>query len=249
MSDGKIDVISRSTTWTFDRDARVDFAAINFYDKQALLVKDPSIKSIKDLNDHVLCAMNATTTLKRLSSIAHHSKQPIKELRSYASRDSLEQDFISGHCDALSMGMHFINDFKQKYANQPIIRSAIIVPISAIANEPYSIVVRQDDSQWEDIVRWTVNAMIVAEGVGLSQKNIDSRCSSTSQQSYEVAAFCQNTDSETIKLLGLKKDFAHQIIKQVGNYADVYERNFGSDSKRGLNQIEGEGRLYVMPFL
>ncbi len=247
LQSGEIDVLSRNTTWTMSRDTSMGMvfpAAVVYYDGQGFLVnKKLGVKSAKELDGATVCIQAGTTTELNLADYfrAHGMKYvPITYDKSDESAKGLE----SGRCDVLT------SDQSQLYAQR--IKMAqpdqfVVLP-EVISKEPLGPVVRPGDHEWFSIVRWTHFAMLTAEELGVSSKNADEmRKSSTNPEVRRLLG----VDGDFGKPLGIGQDWAYQIIKQVGNYGEVFERNIGQDSPlkiaRGINALWKNGGLQYAP--
>ncbi len=245
LQSGEIDVLSRVTTWTLTRDTSLglNFAGVNYYDGQGFMVKkDLGVKNADELNGATFCVNKGTTTELNLADYA--KKQGFKY--NSVTTDTIEQtksSFEAGRCDALT------TDQSRLYALKTTLKdpsSAIVLP-NVISKEPLGPVVRQGDDTWFNIVRWSLNAMISAEELGVSSSNVNKP-----SKNAEVNRLLGNTGSMG-KYLNLDKKWSYNIIKQVGNYSESFERNIGTSTpiniSRGLNALWTEGGiLYSPPF-
>lgn len=245
LQSGEIDVLSRITTWTLTRDTSLglNFAGVNYYDGQGFMVKkDLGVKDANELNGATFCVNKGTTTELNL---ADYAKKQGFDYNS-VTNDTIEQtklSFEAGRCDALTTDQSRLYALKTTLKN-PL--STIILP-NIISKEPLGPVVRQGDDVWFKIVRWSLNAMIGAEDLGISSDNVDQPSNNT-----EVNRLLGNT-GEMGKYLSLDKKWAYNIIKQVGNYSESFERNIGLNTpiniSRGLNALWKDGGiLYSPPF-
>ncbi len=247
LQSGEIDVLSRNTTWTMSRDTSMGMvfpAAVVYYDGQGFLInKKLGVKSAKELDGATVCIQAGTTTELNLADYfrAHGMKYvPITYDKSDESAKGLE----SGRCDVLT------SDQSQLYAQR--IKMAqpdqfVVLP-EVISKEPLGPVVRPGDHEWFSIVRWTHFAMLTAEELGVTSKNVDEiRKSSTNPEVRRLLG----VDGDFGKPLGIGQDWAYQIVKQVGNYGEVFERNIGQDSPlkiaRGINALWKNGGLQYAP--
>ncbi len=245
LQSGEIDILSRVTTWTLTRDASLglNFAGVMYYDGQGFMVKKSlGVKDADELDGATFCVNKGTTTELNLADYA--KKQGFRYKT--ASADTIEQtksNFEMSRCDALT------TDQSQLYALKTSLKdpsSAIVLP-NVISKEPLGPVVRQGDDKWFNIVRWTLNAMITAEELGVTSATVDNP-----SRNAEVNRLLGNSGTMG-EYLGLDKKWAYNIIKQVGNYSESFERNIGVDTPinitRGLNALWKDGGiLYSPPF-
>lgn len=245
LQSGEIDVLSRVTTWTLTRDASLGliFAGVNYYDGQGFMVKKAlGIKNAKSLNGATFCVNKGTTTELNL---ADYAKQKGFDYH-ISITDTIAQtksNFEADRCDALT------TDQSRLYALRTTLKkpsSAIVLP-NVISKEPLGPVVRQGDDQWLNIVRWSLNAMISAEELGITSSNVDKPT-----KNAEVKRLLGRSGTLG-KYLGLNKKWSYNIIKQVGNYSESFERNIGINTpiniSRGLNALWKDGGiLYSPPF-
>lgn len=245
LQSGEIDVLSRVTTWTLTRDASLGliFAGVNYYDGQGFMVKKAlGIKNAKSLNGATFCINKGTTTELNL---ADYAKQEGFDYH-ISITDTIAQtksNFEADRCDALT------TDQSRLYALRTTLKkpsSAIVLP-NVISKEPLGPVVRQGDDQWLNIVRWSLNAMISAEELGITSSNVDKPT-----KNAEVKRLLGRSGTLG-KYLGLDKKWSYNIIKQVGNYSESFERNIGINTpiniSRGLNALWKDGGiLYSPPF-
>ena len=248
LQSGEADLLSRNTTWTFARDSALgfDFAAITFYDGQGFMVpKKLKVKSVKDLGGASICLLTGTTTELNLADYFRTHGMPYSPVV-FEGPDEAVAAYGSGRCDAFTTDRSGLAAQRVRLPNP---EEHVVLP-EVISKEPLGPLVRHGDNQWEDIVRWTIYAMILAEEKGLSSKNIDQVKKTT--RDPEVKRLL-GLEGDLGKKLGLDNDWAYQVIKHMGNYGEVYERNVGPNTAlkldRGLNaQWTQGGLLYAPPF-
>ncbi len=223
MANGESDVLSRTTTWTLLRDTQLglDFTSINFYDGQGFMVpKDSGITSALDLKGASVCVLTGTTTELNLADYGRVNNLNIQSL-TFEDGNVRNDTYLQGGCDALTNDKSGLASNKAAFPNPD---DHIILP-ETISKEPLGPVVRQNDSQWMDIVKWTIFVMVAAEELGLSSSNVDdARANSTNAEVRRMLGVEGNLHEG----LGLSKDWAYNIIKQVGNYDEMYERSMGN---------------------
>ncbi|ACA20157.1 cationic amino acid ABC transporter, periplasmic binding protein [Methylobacterium sp. 4-46] len=246
LQSGEVDVLSRNTTWTMSRDTALglDFPAVNFYDGQGFMVKKKlGVTSAKQLDGASICTQQGTTTELNLADYFRANKLKY-EVVAFATSDETFKAYDSGRCDA------FTTDASGLYAER--LRAAnpddnIVLP-EVISKEPLGPAVRHGDSQWADIVRWTHYAMLNAEEAGITQANVDQMVKATDNPDVKRILGTEGKFGEGI---GLSNDWAYRIIKLVGNYGEVFERNVGQGSplkiQRGVNALWSKGGLQYGP--
>jgi general L-amino acid transport system substrate-binding protein len=245
LQSGEVDVLIRNTTWTMSRDTSLglNFTGINYYDGQGFLVrKSLGVNSALELNGASVCVQQGTTTELNLADFfrSHNIKY---EVVAFGSAAETVKAYDSGRCDA------FTTDASALYAERLRLVNPddhIVLP-EIISKEPFAASVRHGDDQWFDLVQWTLFAMINAEDLGVSQANVDEQMSSTNPEIKRLLG----TEGNFGETVGLTKDWAYRIIKKVGNYGDVFERNLGEKSplkiKRGLNALWTKGGIMYAP--
>lgn len=157
--------------------------------------------------------------------------------------DELNNAFFAGRCDVNTTDRSGLAAIRNKLAKNP--DDYVVLP-EAISKEPLAPAVRQGDSEWSDLVRWSVYAMIEAEELGIDSKNVDEKLKSTDPNVQRLLGVTPGMG----KNLGVDEKWAYNIIKQVGNYGEVYERNISKPLglSRGLNALWKDGGLmYAMP--
>jgi len=240
-----VDILSRNSTWSMSREESYDlyFPAVAYYDGQGfMLPRSRKIDSALDLNDSKVCVQEATTTQLNLSDYFRANNMKYQEMK-FGKLDDVIKAYDSGQCDTLTA------DVSQLYAlrlNLGKPGDHVILP-DVISKEPLAPVVRQRDDDWMMVVKWTLYAMINAEELGITSKNIDEALKSKKPDVMRLVG----TEGSYGEDLGLTRDWAVRIIRHVGNYGEVYERNVGSESRlkipRGLNQLWSAGGIQYAP--
>ncbi|HEB69961.1 MAG TPA: amino acid ABC transporter substrate-binding protein [Desulfobulbus sp.] len=245
LQSGEIDVLVRGTTWTLTRDTSLglNFAGVNYYDGQGFMVsKKLGVKSAKELDGAAICIQAGTTTELNLADYFTQNKMKYEPVV-FDSHDQTIKGFEAGRCDVLTSDQSQLYGLRTHLANPS---DAILLP-EIISKEPLGPVVRQGDDGWFNIVRWTFFAMVDAEDMGVTSKNIDKMKKSDNPGIRRLLGL----EGIKGKSLGLADDWSYQIIKQVGNYGEVFERNVGMDSplkiKRGLNALWSKGGIQYAP--
>jgi len=246
LQSGEIDVLARNTTWTMSRDTSlgIDFAAVNYYDGQGFMVRKVlKVSSALELNDASVCVQQGTTTELNLADYFRSNHMSLKTV-TFASVDEALKAYDSGRCDA------YTTDSSGLYGSRVLLADpgANIVLPEIISKEPLSPAVRQGDDAWEDVVRWTHHAMLDAEELGVNKNNVDDQKNSTNPEIRRLLGL----EGQFGEGMGLTNDWAYRIIKAVGNYGEVFERNVGQGSPlkiaRGLNALWTKGGLqYGLP--
>lgn len=245
LQSGEIDVLVRGTTWTLTRDTSLglNFAGVNYYDGQGFMVsKKLGIKSAKELDGAAICIQSGTTTELNLADYFTQNKMKYEPVV-FDSHDQTIKGFEAGRCDVLTSDQSQLYGLRTHLPNP---EDAVLLP-EIISKEPLGPVVRQGDDGWFNIVRWSFFAMVNAEDMGVTSKNIDDMKKSENPGIRRLLGL----EGIKGKSLGLSDDWAYQIIKQVGNYGEVFERNVGMDSplkiKRGLNALWSKGGIQYAP--
>jgi len=247
LQSGETDVLTRNTTWTLTREADLGFlfGPPNYYDGQGFMVaKKLGVKSAKELNGATICVQSGTTTELNLSDYFRTHQMSFKPLV-IEKLDETENAFYSGRCDAFTADRSGLAGSRAGRATNP--DDYVILP-EVISKEPLAPAVRQGDDEWFDIVRWTVFALIDAEEKGVNSKNVDAMKKSTDPEIQRMLGVVPGMG----KSLHIGNDWAYDIIKQVGNYGEIFDRDVGKDSAlkldRGVNALWTEGGLmYAMP--
>mgnify|MGYP003627444320 FL=1 len=245
LQSGEIDVLSRNTTWTLTRDASLglNFAGVNYYDGQGFMVtKKLGVKSALELDGAAVCIQAGTTTELNLADYfrLHNMKYSAVV---FDTSDQTISGFESGRCDMLTSDQSQLYALRIKLADPS---SAIVLP-EVISKEPLGPVVRQGDDQWFNIVKWSMYALLNAEEMGVTAANVDAMKTSDNPNIKRLLG----TEGEGGANLGLGADWAYQIVKQVGNYGEMFERNVGQGSAlkigRGLNALWSQGGIQYAP--
>ena len=248
MANGESDVLSRTTTWTLFRDTQLglDFTTVNFYDGQGFMVtNDLGVNSALELAGATVCVLTGTTTELNLTD---YSRTNSLDINPVVFEDSNVRDstFFSGGCDAITNDKSSLASTRAKAPDQSIFT---ILP-ETISKEPLGPVVRQNDSQWNDIVMWSLFAMVNAEELGLNSGNVDEmKASSTNPEVRRMLG----VEGDLNQGLGLGPDWAYNIVKLVGNYAENYEKHMGAKTVMNIpragsvNDLWTKGGLMYSP--
>lgn len=247
LQSGEIDLLTRNATQTLSRDTDLglNFAHVNYYDGQGFLIsKDLGVTSAKELEGATVCVLPGTTTEQNVADYFRVQKMSMKPVV-IESTAELSKAFFAGRCDVMTSDASQLAGIR---AVAPNPQSYTILP-EIISKEPLAPAVRHGDDQWLDIVNYSVMAMIEAEELGITSANVDEMKAS---EDPKVKRFLGVTEGNG-KALGLSEDWAYNIIKLVGNYGEVFERNVGVNTplmiERGLNALWTNGGLmYTPPF-
>ena len=244
LASGDVDVLIRNTTWTMSRDYQgMDFPAINYFDGQGFMVKKSAkISSALELSGATVCVQQGTTTELNLADFFRANNLPFTAV-TFATSDETIHAYDSGRCDA------FTTDASALYAERLRLTAPddnMVLP-EIISKEPFSAAVRHGDNQWGDIVRWTHYALLTAEEDGVTQANIDEMLKSDKPDIKRLLG----VEGDFGVGLGLDNKWAYNIIKALGNYGEVFERNLGAASplkvERGYNMLWTKKGLQYAP--
>ena len=245
LQSGEIDILSRNTTWTHTRDTSLglNFAGTIYYDGAGFMVrKDLGVKSATELDGAAACIQAGTSTELAIADYFREKKMSYKVV-TFDTSDQTRGGFESGRCDFL------VSDQSQLYALRIGLKNpagAIVLP-EVISKEPLGPVVRQGDDSWFNAVKWVVNASIEGEFQGVTSANAKKLRQSGKPGQKRLLG----TEGDLGKKLGLSADWAYNVISQVGNYSESFERNVGSGSPlkiaRGLNAQWNKGGILYSP--
>ncbi|MBD1556801.1 amino acid ABC transporter substrate-binding protein [Vibrio sp. S9_S30] len=245
LQSGEIDVLSRNTTWTSHRDTALglNFIGVNYYDGQGFMVKKSlGLSSAKELDGASVCVQSGTTTELNLADYFRNQGMSYKPVVFDTSAQT-SKGFDSGRCDVLTTDQSGLYSLRLNLKDPA---SAVVLP-EIISKEPLGPAVRQGDDAWFNIAKWTLNTMINAEEYGITSKNADQMLKSKDPNIKRILG----VDGPKGKGLGLADDWGYQIVKQVGNYGESFERTVGADSpleiSRGVNALWNAGGLMYAP--
>lgn len=245
LQSGEVDILSRNTTWTMSRDTSLgfDFAGVIYYDGQGFIVKKESkITSAAQLGGATICTQTGTTTELNMADYFRGQNMTYKVL-AYEKNEEALSAYDEKRCDA------YTTDASGLHAQRLILKNPgehLVLP-EVISKEPLGPAIRQGDAQWEDIVRWTLFALVNAEDLGVTQGNVDQMKASASPEIKRLLG----SEGAYGEAMGLQSDWAASIIKAVGNYGEIFERNVGPKTPlgipRGLNALWKNGGLMYAP--
>ncbi|TDL77673.1 transporter substrate-binding domain-containing protein [Palleronia sediminis] len=249
LASGEIDVLSRNTTWTFsrDNDLKFEFAGVNYYDGQGFIVpRDLGVTSAKDLDGATVCVQTGTTTELNLADFFRKnniSYEPVP----IETNGEAQQQYLAGACDAYTTDASGLAATRATFEDP----SAHVILPEIISKEPLGPLVRHGDSEWGDIVRWTLNALIAAEELGVTSANVADMASSAGD-SPEINRLL-GTEGNLGEMIGLDANWAVNAIAAGGNYGELFAKNIGEETpiglSRGLNaQWTDGGLMYSPPF-
>ncbi|MCB1422719.1 MAG: amino acid ABC transporter substrate-binding protein [Nitratireductor sp.] len=245
LQSGEVDVLSRNTTWTMSRDTTLglNFAGVNYYDGQGFMVrKDLGVKSALELSGASVCTNTGTTTELNVADYFRANKLEY-EIVAFEKADEVVAAYDAGRCDVYTTDQSGLYAQRLKLTNPA---DHVVLP-EIISKEPLGPVVRQGDDQWFNIVKWTHFAMVNAEELGVSKANFGEMMGSENPGVKRLLG----TEGEFGSALGLGNDWAANIIKLVGNYAEVFDANVGPDTdlaiSRGTNDLWSRGGLQYAP--
>ncbi|MEM9350967.1 MAG: amino acid ABC transporter substrate-binding protein [Pseudomonadota bacterium] len=248
LAAGEIDMLARNTTWTFSRDVdlKFEFTGINYYDGQGFMVPAAlGVTSAKELDGATVCIQTGTTTELNLADffrVNNISYEPVP----IETGSEAVQLFLAGSCDVYTTDRSAL---AAQRANFPTPDDYVVLP-EVVSKEPLGPLVRHGDNQWGDIVRWTLNALITAEELGVTSDNIETLAGGTDNPEINRLLGTEGTLGE---MLGLEPDFAKNAIMVEGNYGEIFANNIGEATNiglaRGLNaQWTDGGLIYSPPF-
>jgi general L-amino acid transport system substrate-binding protein len=246
LQSGEVDLLSRTTTYTLTRDTALgfDFTGVNYYDGQGFMVnKKLGVKSAKELNGATVCVQPGTTTELNLADYFRANKMTFKPVV-IEKIEEVRAAFFAGRCDVFTTDASGL--YATRAANAPNPDDYIILP-EIISKEPLGPVVRHGDNQFADIVRWALYAMVEAEEYGITSKNVDEMLKSDNPSIKRILGVTPGMG----KALGVDEKWVYNIVKQVGNYGESFDRNVGAGSPlkiaRGQNELWTKGGLQYAP--
>jgi general L-amino acid transport system substrate-binding protein len=246
LQSGEVDVLSRNTTWTMGRDTALGlkFAGVMYYDGQGFMVKkDLGVSAASELGGASVCTQTGTTTELNLADYFRANNMEY-EVVAFENNDEVIAAYEAGRCDVFTTDASGLYATRLRFANP---EEHMVLP-EIISKEPLGPVVRQGDDQWFNVVKWTYYALLVAEELGVEQGNVDEMMTSENPEIKRLVG-AEGSFGEAI---GLSNDWAVNIIKAVGNYGEIFDRNVGPETplgiERGINNLWTEGGIqYGMP--
>ncbi|UWQ14776.1 amino acid ABC transporter substrate-binding protein [Aliiroseovarius sp. M344] len=249
LASGEVDMLARNTTWTLSRDVdlKFDFIGVNYYDGQGFLVsKEMGVSSAKDLDGATVCIQTGTTTELNLADFFRANNISYEPVPIETNAEG-QQQYLAGACDTYTTDASGLAATRATFEDP----SAHVVLPEIISKEPLGPLVRHGDNEWGDIVRWTLNALISAEEMGITSANIG-ELSAAAGDNPEINRIL-GTEGNLGEMLGLDADWAKRAIMAGGNYGEVFAKNIGESTPialaRGLNaQWKDGGLIYSPPF-
>jgi general L-amino acid transport system substrate-binding protein len=239
-------MLPRNTTWTLTRDTSLglNFTGVNYYDGQGFLVsKDLGVKSATEMDGASFCIQAGTTTELNLADYFRTNKMSYTPI-TFDTSDQTVKAFEAGRCDALTSDQSQLYALRIKLANP---ENAVVLP-EVISKEPLGPVVRQGDDEWFNIVKWMLFAMVNAEELGITSANVDEMKAKSTDPNVRRLLGLEGVKGEW---MGLPDNWGYNVIKHVGNYGEVFERNVGMGSalkiSRGLNALWTRGGIQYAP--
>lgn len=247
LASGEIDILSRTTTWTFSRDVdlKFSFAGVNYYDGQAFMVpKSLGITSAKGLNGATVCIQTGTTTELNLAEYFRKNSMKYEPVPVESNAD-VQQKFLAGGCDVITSDGSDLASTRSSFKNPD---DYVILP-EVISKEPLGPLVRQGDDQWADLARWTLDALVSAEELGVTAENVEKLSAGTDNPDINRLL---GKEDKLGDMLGLDAEWAKRAIAAEGNYGEMFARNLGDKTPiglaRGLNALWTDGGLmYGLP--
>ncbi len=247
LASGEIDMLARNTTWTFSRDIdlKFEFTGVNYYDGQGFLVpKDLGVSSAKDLDGATVCIQTGTTTELNLADFFRSNNISYDPVPIETNAEG-QQQYLAGACDVYTTDASGLAATRASFENP---NDHVLLP-EIISKEPLGPLVRHGDNDWGDVVRWTLNALITAEELGVTSANVADLAAAPTDNP-EVNRLL-GTEGELGAMLGLEADWAKNAIAAGGNYGELFEKNIGENTPiglaRGLNAQWTEGGLIYSP--
>jgi len=249
LASGEVDMLARNTTWTFSRDTdlKFDFVGVNYYDGQGFMVpKALGVSSAKELDGATVCIQTGTTTELNLADFFRKNNMSYEPVPIETNAEA-QQQYLAGACDVYTTDASGLAATRAAFETPG---DHILLP-EIISKEPLGPLVRHGDNDWGDIVRWTLNALISAEELGVTSANVN-ELAATAGDNPEINRLL-GTEGNLGEMIGLNPDWAVRAIAAVGNYGEVFEKNIGEKTpialSRGLNaQWTEGGLLYSPPF-
>ncbi|MEE9428493.1 MAG: amino acid ABC transporter substrate-binding protein [Paracoccaceae bacterium] len=248
LASGEVDMLARNTTWTFSRDVdlKFTFVGVNYYDGQGFLApKELGVSSAKDLDGATICIQTGTTTELNLADFFRSNGMSYEPVPIETNAEA-QQNYLAGACDVFTTDASGLAATRATFENPD---DHVLLP-EIVSKEPLGPLVRHGDDQWGDIVRWTLNALITAEELGVTSANLAEMSNGTNNPEINRLL---GSEGELGAMLGLDSDWAKKAIAVAGNYGEIFETNIGESSAiglaRGLNaQWKDGGLIYSPPF-
>jgi general L-amino acid transport system substrate-binding protein len=245
LQTGDVDVLIRNTTWTLLRDTQLGLNAtgVNYYDGQGFIIrKSAKVNSALELNDATICVQQGTTTELNLADYFRANRMRLRSV-TFATLDEAVRAYETDRCNAFTTDASGLYSVRLKLAKPD---DHVVLP-EIISKEPLGPFVRHGDDQWFDVVKWVLFAMLNAEELNVNKANVDEQMKSDNPEIRRMLG----TEDNFGERLGLTKDWVYRIVKLVGNYGEVFDRNVGQGSPlkiaRGLNALWTKGGVQYAP--
>jgi general L-amino acid transport system substrate-binding protein len=245
LQTGDVDVLVRNTTWTLLRDTQLGLNAtgVNYYDGQGFIIrKSAKVNSALELNDATICVQQGTTTELNLADYFRANRMRLRSV-TFATLDEAVRAYETDRCNAFTTDASGLYSVRLKLAKPD---EHVVLP-EIISKEPLGPFVRHGDDQWFDLVKWVHFAMLNAEELNVNKANVDEQMKSDNPEIKRMLG----TEDNFGERLGLSKDWVYRIVKLVGNYGEVFDRNVGQGSQlriaRGLNALWTKGGVQYAP--
>ncbi len=249
LQSGEIDLLARNTTWTLTRDTSLgfNFIGVNYYDGQGFMINSkslPGVNSALQLSGAAICVQTGTTTELNLADYFRANNMQYTPVV-FQGFDETNAAYEAGRCDAYTTDQSGLYALRLTLANPD---EHVVLP-EVISKEPLGPAVRQGDDQWFDIIKWTLFALVQTEELGITQQNVEEMKASSNPEIKRILG--QEPDSKIGSMLGIDTQWVVNVVKGVGNYGEVFDRNIGQGSPlkiaRGLNELWTKGGLQYAP--
>ncbi|MEO1492193.1 MAG: amino acid ABC transporter substrate-binding protein [Pseudomonadota bacterium] len=248
LASGEVDMLARNTTWTFSRDVDLgfEFVGVNYYDGQGFMVpKSLGVSSAKELDGATVCIQTGTTTELNLADFFRANNMSYEPVPIETNAEA-QQKYLANACDVYTTDASGLAATRATFEDP----AAHVVLPEIVSKEPLGPLVRHGDNQWGDIVRWTLNALVTAEELGVTSANLDEMAAGTNNPEINRL---MGTEGDLGAMLGLDKEWAKRALAESGNYGEIFDANIGPDTAiglgRGLNALWTKGGiLYSPPF-
>ncbi|MDQ2091911.1 amino acid ABC transporter substrate-binding protein [Marimonas arenosa] len=249
LASGEVDMLARNTTWTFSRDVdlKFTFVGVNYYDGQGFMVpKELGVSSAKELDGSTVCIQTGTTTELNLADFFRANNISYEPVPIETNAEA-QQQYLAGACDVYTTDASGLAATRATFETPG---DHVVLP-EIISKEPLGPLVRHGDDEWGDVVRWTLNALVTAEELGITSANVKEMASAAGNNP-EINRLL-GTEGNLGEMLGLSADWSVNAIATNGNYGEIFEKNIGENTpiglSRGLNaQWTNGGLIYSPPF-
>lgn len=247
LANGDVDVLLRSTTWTYSRDmtAGFDFPGVTYYDELGMLAhKSIGVESLAEVDNSIICVAAGTTTQEVVQEYVENTDRNLS-VKLFNSREGMNNFFFSGQCDIYTADLSALKAVVA--ANAPRPQDYVFLSAS-LSKEPLGPVVRDDDKRWYEIVKWMVHGLVEAEEKGVSSENVSELVMSNNKR----LRFLLGENEGFGEPLGLRDEWLRDVLEVVGNYGEIFERHLGKSGplkmERGRNALwKNGGMMYAIP--